>query len=138
MTRSRFVKISFIISILIQIGFESFGQIGNEWYNSSQSYFKFKIGQKGIYRLDGIGLRSLALTNSLPQILFPILFQPLISINSSKLMVSVFLSPEFNLVVSSMDGISCVEAKIILLPLHSVINENRLPCVVVSMMNRFT
>lgn len=52
MTRSRFVKISFIISILIQIGFESFGQIGNEWYNPSQSYFKFKIGQKGIYRLN--------------------------------------------------------------------------------------
>ena len=52
MTRSRFVKISFIISILIQIGFESFGQIGNEWFNPSQSYFKFKIGQKGIYRLN--------------------------------------------------------------------------------------
>lgn len=52
MTRSRFVKISLIISILIQIGFESFGQIGNEWYNPSQSYFKFKIGQKGIYRLN--------------------------------------------------------------------------------------
>ena len=52
MTRSRFVKISFIISILTQIGFESFGQIGNEWFNPSQSYFKFKIGQKGIYRLN--------------------------------------------------------------------------------------
>ena len=52
MTRSRFIRIIFTLSILIQIGFESFGQFENDWFNSSQEYFTFKIGQNGVYRLN--------------------------------------------------------------------------------------
>src|SRR5688500_12759629 len=31
---------------------------GNEWINYSQSYYKIKITQEGIYRVDSIYLRS--------------------------------------------------------------------------------
>ena len=52
MTHSRLLRIIFTLSILILIGFESFGQFENDWFNSSQVYFSFKIGQNGVYRLN--------------------------------------------------------------------------------------
>ena len=36
----------------MQMSFLSFGQLGNEWFDSSLRYFAFKIGQNGVYRLD--------------------------------------------------------------------------------------
>ena len=52
MTRSRFLKIVLSMLISMQMSFLSFGQLGNEWFDSSQRYFTFKIGQNGVYRLD--------------------------------------------------------------------------------------
>ncbi|MDG1720393.1 MAG: glycosyltransferase [Bacteroidia bacterium] len=38
--------------ISMQMSFLSFGQFGNKWFDSSQRYFTFKIGQNGVYRLN--------------------------------------------------------------------------------------
>lgn len=52
MTRSRYLKIILLILISTQMSFLSFGQLDNEWFDPSQRYFTFKIGQNGVYRLD--------------------------------------------------------------------------------------
>ncbi len=86
----------------------------------------------------GGGGSSFAFTNSLPQSLFPILFQPYTSMNSARFTCSTFLSPVLDLVVSSMIGVSCVAASTILLPHPSVIKQNFLSVEAVSILNRFT
>lgn len=49
---SIWVKISIIISGLLFFGAEVIGQpYGNEWVNENQTYFKFKVGADGIYRI---------------------------------------------------------------------------------------
>ena len=52
MTHSRFLKIVLSMLISMQMSFLSFGQLGNKWFDSSQRYFTFKIGQNGVYRLN--------------------------------------------------------------------------------------
>ena len=52
MTHSRFLKIVLSMLISMQMSFLSFGQLSNEWFDSSQRYFTFKIGQNGVYRLN--------------------------------------------------------------------------------------
>ena len=52
MTRSTHQKSILILFILIHLGLQSFGQLSNEWFDSSQRYFTFKIGQNGVYRLN--------------------------------------------------------------------------------------
>lgn len=47
--------------VLMLIGFAPFAsaQYGFEWINSSQEYYKFKIGEEGLYRIDNQTLASI-------------------------------------------------------------------------------
>ncbi|MEQ9467792.1 MAG: C25 family cysteine peptidase [Ekhidna sp.] len=40
-----------LIAILILIGLSGYGQVGNEWIDFTQSYYKIKIGKDGFYRV---------------------------------------------------------------------------------------
>lgn len=40
-----------LIPILLLCAFTSFGQVGNEWIDFTQSYYKLKIGKDGFYRI---------------------------------------------------------------------------------------
>lgn len=60
-------RLSYRLSILFLLFFSSvnsFAQVlGNEWINYSQSYFKFKVGQNGIYRIPQSLLQANGLGN---------------------------------------------------------------------------
>lgn len=40
-----------IIALLLFVSFTSYGQVGNEWIDFTQSYYKIKIGADGFYRV---------------------------------------------------------------------------------------
>ena len=44
-------KIFAVILILGLSSTTSYGQYGDEWINPSQSYYKFKVGENGVYRI---------------------------------------------------------------------------------------
>lgn len=47
--------------LLLAFSFTSFAQYGNDWMNANQTYFKFKIGEEGIYKIDQAMLASAGL-----------------------------------------------------------------------------
>ena len=56
-----YFKKSLILLIFSVLSSFSFAQYGNEWIDYNQTYYKFKIGEEGIYRLtyqtlDSIGV----------------------------------------------------------------------------------
>jgi flagellar hook assembly protein FlgD len=48
-----------LIAILFFSATVVFGQVGNEWINFSQSYYKMKIGEDGFYRVDQEQLQAI-------------------------------------------------------------------------------
>lgn len=47
-----------LIAILFLIGFSAHGQVGNEWIDFTQSYYKIKIGKDGFYRVNQSELQA--------------------------------------------------------------------------------
>mgnify|MGYP001799486117 CR=1 FL=1 len=46
------MKKTFLLLCLLSVAMSGFGQpYGNEWINFNQSYFKFKVGEEGFYRI---------------------------------------------------------------------------------------
>ena len=44
--------------------FWSFGQVGNEWINYSQSYYKIKIAEEGIYKISQTALSNVGINTN--------------------------------------------------------------------------
>ncbi|MFY0642950.1 MAG: hypothetical protein JXR19_00630 [Bacteroidia bacterium] len=53
--------LGFTILLICATVLSSFAQYGNDWINFSQKYFKIKIGEEGIYRLDHQSLANAGL-----------------------------------------------------------------------------
>src|SRR5688500_11704404 len=53
-----FMRSFFLATFCCIIGLKSFAQVGNEWINFSQSYYKIPIAREGVYKLDYNALQA--------------------------------------------------------------------------------
>ena len=52
-----------LIAVLLLMGLAAQAQYNNEWIDFNKTYFKFKVGNSGIYRINRASLQSIGLGN---------------------------------------------------------------------------
>jgi hypothetical protein len=57
-----YISVFFVMAIML-ISLKSFAQFNNEWIDFSKTYYKFKVGETGLYRIPFSTLQSNGLSN---------------------------------------------------------------------------